>query len=73
MLTTFIVEIVHGALGGVIEGAGLVHVGTSPGEEQGGGEVQGRGQRQRPGVGGSAATLSLLQAAGEGPPGVSTR
>lgn len=29
-----VVEIVHGTLGGVIEGAGLVHAGASPGEQQ---------------------------------------
>lgn len=72
-LTALIIEVVHGALGGVVEGAGLVHVGASPGEQQGGGEVQGRGQRQRPGVGGSAAALRLLQAAGEGRPGSAPR
>lgn len=33
-LTALVIEIVHGTLGGVIEGAGLVHVGASPGEQQ---------------------------------------
>lgn len=65
-LTAFVVEVVHSTLRRVIEGAGFVHGGTGPCEQQRGGEVQGRGQCQRPGVRGSPATLSLLQAAEEG-------
>lgn len=71
-LTALVVEVVHGPLGGVIKGAGFVHVGAGPGEQQRGGEMQGRGQCQCPGVGGSPASLSLLQAAGESQPRVST-
>lgn len=71
-LTALIVKVVHSPLRGVIKGAGLVHVGASPSEQQRGSEVQGRGQRQGPGVGGSPAPLSLVQAAGEGQPWVST-
>lgn len=65
-LTALIVEVVYGPLGCVVEGAGLVHGGAGPREQQRGGEVQGGGQRQRPGVRGGAAALSLLQAAEKG-------
>lgn len=65
-LTALVIEVVHSPLRGVIEGAGLVHIGAGPGEQQRGGEMQGRGQCQRPGVGGSPPPLSLLQAAGKG-------
>ena len=62
-LTALVVEVVYGALRRVVEGGGLVDA-PPPGQQEGGGELQGRGQGAVPGVGGGAGTLEVLEAVG---------
>lgn len=58
-LTTLIIEVVHSPLWCVVEGGRLMDAGA--GQEQRGGELQGRGEGARAGMGGSASALEVLQ------------
>ena len=61
-LTALVVEVVYGALRRVVKGGGLVNA-PAAGQQEGGGELQGRGQGAVPGVGGGAGALEVLEAA----------